>query len=161
MKLEGERIELIPLSARQLNLWLENVNVLEDELNCRYWGEPVKGAFIDFIRGQSVKAENDADNYLYHVLWFIVHKTDRVVMGEIAFKGPPDENSEVEIGYGLSLESQGMGYMTEAVGVLCKWALARKEVKHVIASTENNPKSEKTLERAGFVKYKQNETTAW
>lgn len=100
MKLDGKRIELNPLTARQLNLWLEDVKALEAELDSSYHGEPVMGPFVDFIRRQASKADSDASNYLYHTIWFILRKTDRVVMGEIAFTGTPDENHEVEIGYG-------------------------------------------------------------
>jgi len=161
MRLEGKRIELIPLTARQLTLWVDNIKALEAELDCIYRGEPVMGSFIDFVRSKASMAENDPDNYLFHTIWFIMHKTDGIVMGEIAFTSPPNENHEVEIGYGLNPEFQGMGYMTEAVEVLCKWALAQEGVDHVIASTENNIKSENTLKRAGFVKYKQEGTTLW
>jgi len=51
--------------------------------------------------------------------------------------------------------------MTDAVEVLCKWALVQKGIRRVIATIENNIKSENTLKRAGFTKYKQNKTTAW
>lgn len=161
MRLEGNRIELIPLTGRQMNLWLEDVKALEAELNCTYRGEPVMGPFVGFVRSKASRAENDPGNYLFHAIWFIVRKTDRIVMGEIAFTGTPNENNEEEIGYGLNPEFQGKGYMTEAVEVLCKWALAQEGVSHVIASTDNNIKSENTLKRAGFTKYKQDGTTSW
>ena len=157
MKLEAERLALIPLTAKQLHLWLEDVKALEDALNCSYRGEPVQGHFVDFIRARYLKAQSDASNYLYHTVWFIVRKTDSVVMGEIAFMGLPNENREVEIGYGLNPEFEGEGYMTEAVQTLCEWALAQKEINHVVAETENNPKSENILKRAGFLIYQQND----
>ncbi len=79
-------------------------------------------------------------------------------MGEIAFTGVSDGNREVEIGYGLNPEFEGEGYITEAVQTLCEWALAQNEISHVIAETENNPKSENILKRAGFLAYQQNDT---
>lgn len=161
MELGAERLELIPLTARQLKLWLNDVEALGNELNCSYHGEPMKGQFVEFIRERADKAENDSENYLFQTLWFIVRKADRLVMGEIAFTGTPDENHEVEIGYGLSKEFESMGYMSEAVKVLCEWALTQEEINHVIAETENNPKSENILKRVGFMQYKQNDTTAW
>ena len=157
MKLEAERLALVPLTAKQLDLWLENVKALEDELNCSYRGEPVQGRFVDFIRARYAKAQGNAGNYLYHTVWFIVRKSVRAVMGEIAFTDVPDENREVEIGYGLNPEFEGEGYMTEAVQTLCEWALAQKEINHVISETENNPKSENILKRAGFLVYQQND----
>lgn len=160
--LKTERLELIPLTARQLKLWLEDVITLEDELNCKYRAEFLEGFFLDIVRGQLVKTENDAANYLYHSFWFIVRKADRIVVGSCDFKSVPDENHEVEIGYGLGKEFEGAGYMTEAIKEFCKWALTQETITHVIAETENdNPKSENVLKRVGFTLYKQNKTTWW
>lgn len=162
MTLETERLELIPLTARQLKLWLEDVKTLEAELNCKYCAEPLEGFFYDIVFGQLVKTENDSSNFLYHSFWFIVRKTDRVVVGSCDFKDVPDKNHEVEIGYGLGKEFEGSGYMTEAIRVFCKWAIAQEGINHIIAETErNNPKSENVLKRVGFTIYKQDDTTWW
>ena len=146
--LKADRIELIPLSASQLQLWLNDLRALESQLNCNYKGEPVIGPFASFIENIASKVENDCTNYLYHTLWFIVCRTNKTIMGEIAFYGVPNENHEVEIGYGLNPIFQGKGYMTEAVKTLCSWALKQSIVECVIAKTDANEKSENTLERA-------------
>lgn len=159
--LESERIELIPLTAEQLRLWTDDVQTLENQLGCSYKGEPAMGSFVDFIKGQACIVEKDPVNYLYHTLWFIVRKCDRVVMGEIAIYGLPNANHEVEIGYGLSPQFQGMGYMTEAVKTLSKWALSQENVNYVIAETNDNEKSENTLVGAGFMKYEQKQNSVW
>lgn len=162
MMIMTERLELIPLTARQLKLWLEDVSTLENELNCSYCAEPLEGHFYDVVFSQLVKMENDSDYYLYHSFWFILRKTDRVVVGSCGFKNIPNESGEVEIGYGLGKEFEGEGYMSEAITTVCKWALSQENVHHVIAETENdNPKSENVLKRIGFTIYKQNETNWW
>ena len=162
MILETERLELIPLSARQLRLWLEDVKVLENELSCRYCAESLNGFFGDIVKGQLVKTDNDPSNYLYHSFWFIIRKTDRIVVGSCDFKDVPNEECEVEIGYGLGEDFEGSGYMTEAIKALCEWALAQKDIKNVIAETENdNQKSENVLKRTGFSPFKSNGTTWW
>lgn len=159
--LRAERIEIIPLSAEQLRLWVNDIQSLEKQLDCHYEGEPVMGSFVDFIKGQAIAVENDPENYQYHTLWFIVRESDRVVMGEIAICGLPNENREVEVGYGLNPRFQGKGYMTEAVKAISQWALSQKNVEYVMAETNNNEKSENTLTAAGFTKYKQNEDSIW
>jgi RimJ/RimL family protein N-acetyltransferase len=160
--LETERLYIIPLTARQLKLWLDDIKALENELDCKYCGEPLEGHFHDILRGQLAKTENDAENYIYHSFWFIIHKADCVVVGSCAFKDAPDENHEVEIGYGLGKEFEGMGYMTEAMRAFCKWALDQKDIVHVVAETKkDNPKSENVLKRVGFTLSKQNETNWW
>ena len=160
--IETERLCLIPLTAGQLRLWLEDVQTLENELNCTYRAEPLEGLFKNIVSGQLDKTGNDADNYLFHSFWFIVRKTDRVVVGSCDFKDVPNENGEVEIGYGLGKEYEGAGYMTEAIKAFCEWAMARKEISQVVAETEtNNPKSENVLKRAGFTLYEQNDSKWW
>ena len=83
-------------------------------------------------------------------------------MGSCDFKDVPNENGEVEIGYGLGKECEGAGYMTEAIKAFCECAMAQKEVMQVIAETDiNNPKSENVLKRVGFALHKQSETKWW
>jgi RimJ/RimL family protein N-acetyltransferase len=162
LRIETDPLELVPLTARQLGLWLEDLGALEGELNCSYAAEPVEGFFREIVRGQMVEAENDPDNYLYHTFWLIIRKDDRVVVGSCGFKDVPNENGEVEIGYGLGAEFEGVGYMTEAVGALCEWGLRQENVDCVIAETEKgNLKSENVLRRAGFVLFGQNDNNWW
>lgn len=153
LKIEAERIELIPLTGKQLDLWLENVAAFEKEIGCVYRGEPVEGPFVDFIRSRAELVQSDPANFAFHTLWFIVRKSDQTAMGELAFYGTPNDDGAIEIGYGLSPAFQGMGYMTEAVHALCTWALAQPEVTAVLAETTNNPKSAETLKRAGFSEF--------
>ena len=99
--IETERLYLIPLTASQLKLWIEDISSLEKELNCCYRAEHLEGMFLDIVKGQLEKTEKDKINYLFHSFWFLIRKTDRVVVGSADFKGVPNENNEVEIGYGL------------------------------------------------------------
>jgi len=74
----------------------------------------------------------------------------------------PNENGEVEIGYGLGKEFEHNGYMTEAVKAMCEWALKQNCVINVIAETElEGLASQKILERCGFKKDKEGETLWW
>jgi ribosomal-protein-alanine N-acetyltransferase len=46
---------------------------------------------------------------------------DGVVVGDCGWFGPPDEDGEVEIGYGLAPSARGRGVATEAVRLLLDW----------------------------------------
>jgi RimJ/RimL family protein N-acetyltransferase len=160
--IETDRLYLIPLTARHLKLWVEDMPALERELNCRYCAEPMAGIFSDIVKGQLDIAEKAAADYLYHTFWFLIRKADRTVVGSAAFKSVPDENNEVEIGYGLGKAFEHNGYMTEAVQAMCKWAMAQENVSHVIAETDiDSPQSQNILKRYGFIQYKQGETLWW
>jgi len=162
MTVETNRLTLVPLTAQQLKLWIENIAALEKELTCSYDAEPLTGVFLEILKGQLTITENDELNYLFHSFWLIIRKEDRVVVGSADFKALPDANGEVEIGYGLGKKYEHHGYMTEAVQAMCNWAMSQKTITHIIAETENdNIPSQNILTRCGFTQYKQADTLWW
>ncbi|MFT3983038.1 MAG: GNAT family N-acetyltransferase [Lachnospiraceae bacterium] len=162
MKIQTERLELIPLTPDQLKLWIENIDALEKELNCSYKAEPMEGVFLDIVKSQSEKTQDDSDNYLWHSFWLLIRTSDRTVVGSADFKDIPNKSGEVEIGYGLGKAYEHNGYMTEAVKAMCEWALKQESVMSVIAETDlDGLASQRILERCQFKKYKQLETLWW
>ena len=88
----------------------------------------------------------------WHCQWAAVLKEERRIIGSLAFKGPPEETGEVEIGYGFDPCYHNRGLATEAVGALVRWALSQEEVEAVIGETaNNNVASMRVLQKAGFV----------
>ena len=122
----------------------------------------MEGLFWEIVKGQVERIALDEANYLYHTFWFLVRKSDRIVVGSALFKGAPDDNGEVEIGYGLGKRFEHNGYMTEAVDTICKWALRQNGIVHVIAETDvDNFASQNILKRCGFSLYRQADTCWW
>lgn len=162
MQLETERLYLIPLTAKQIALWVNDISALEKELNCSYQAEPMQDIFLEIVRGQMEETLADETNYLYHSFWLLIRKSDRVVIGSADFKDVPNANGEVEIGYGLGKEFEHNGYMTEAVKAMCDWALKQDGIVHVIAETDiDSPGSQNILKRCGFSLYRQADTCWW
>ncbi|AUM94702.1 TPA: GNAT family N-acetyltransferase [Clostridium botulinum] len=162
MLIQTERLELIPLTLNQLKLWIEDISQLEKELDCSYKAESMEGFFLEVVKGQYEITQKDPNNYLWHSFFFLVRKDDRVVVGSADFKDIPNENGEVEIGYGLGKEFEHNGYMTEAVKAMCGWALKQNGVTSVIAETDlEGLASQKILKRCGFKKDKEEETLWW
>lgn len=162
MMIETDRLYLIPLTAHQLKLWIEDIPALEKELNFSYRAEPMEGIFLDIVKGQSEITAEDETNYFYHSFWFLVRKLDRIVVGSADFKNLPNTDGEVEIGYGLGKEFEHNGYMTEAVQAMCQWAMKQELIYHVIAETDiDGIPSQRILERCGFKQYKQGDTLWW
>ncbi len=82
--------------------------------------------------------------------WQIQVRGGGLVVGAAGFKGPPDQQAEVEIGYGLVASARGQGYATEAVQALVELA-ARNAVSAVTADTAvDNVASQRVLIRCGF-----------
>ena len=162
MILKTERLELIPLLPGQLRLWVEDMPSLERELKCSYQAEPMEGEFLKIVKGQLEITEHNPDDYLWHSFWLIIRKNDRTVVGSADFKGIPNAEQEVEIGYGLGNDFQHKGYMMETVQAMCEWALEQKNVSHIVAETEiAGFASQRILQRCGFAEEKRGETIWW
>ena len=162
MLITTERLELYVLDARQIRLWLNDIPALEKELRCSYKAEALEGNLLRIVEGQARLTEENAAKYFWHSFWFLIRRSDRTVVGSADFKAGPNEQGEVEIGYGLGKEFEHNGYMTEAVAAMCLWAKAQEGISHVIAETDlDNAPSQNILKRCGFVETKRDESVRW
>jgi len=81
----------------------------------------------------------------------LVRHEDGRAIGGIGFHGIPDEEGRVEVGYDLVEGARGQGYATEALRALTGWALARDDVRTVLATVErDNLASQAVVSRVGF-----------
>jgi RimJ/RimL family protein N-acetyltransferase len=103
-----------------------------------------------------------ADHYLFHTFWIVVEKAGRTVVAELGFKGEPNLLKEIEIGYGTMPLQQGKGYMTEAVGGMLNWAMARTDIHTILAETdETNTASIRVLRNNRFVQFDKRGNMIW
>jgi len=80
-----------------------------------------------------------------------VLKDPILVVGEAGFKGLPDAEGVVEIGYGVAQSHRGIGLATEAVLGMCTWAFQQPGVRRIIAEClPENTSSMRLLQRSGF-----------
>jgi len=162
MIIQTERLELIPLTPNQLELWIEDIPALEKELGCTYKAELMEGFFLEIVKGQYEITRKDPNNYLWHSFFLLIRKDDRIVVGSADFKDIPNKNGEVEIGYGLGKDFEHNGHMIEVAKAMCEWALKQNCVTSVIAETDlEDLASQKVLECCGFKKNKEGETLWW
>jgi RimJ/RimL family protein N-acetyltransferase len=104
--------------------------------------------------------EDDVDGLRAHVNagsptafgnMLITDKATGAVIGTIGFYGPPDEQGQVTIGYGLVEQYRGKGLGTEALAALVGYCRERPEVKVILADTDvENKVSQHVLEKTGF-----------
>lgn len=84
--------------------------------------------------------------------YFITHKADRMLLGTCGFKGKPNSEGMVEIGYEMHEDYRLQGLTTEAAQALKNFALASESVQFVRAHTisfADNP-SVSILKKLGF-----------
>jgi len=108
-----------------------------------------------------IAAEKKAD-YVWDTFWFFVEKTKRIVMGSACFKGTPDSEGSVEIGYGISPDFERKGLTTEAVQALVSWAFLDYRVQIVRAETlKDNLASQAIVKKCGMVYERETEECYW
>ncbi|WP_225097951.1 GNAT family N-acetyltransferase [Streptomyces sp. CoH27] len=119
---------------------------------------------LDWIEGGPYEGTRDAAGMLvkayeagvhrpeFGVFALVRHEDGRAI-GGIGFHGAPNEEGWVEVGYDLAEGARGQGYATEALRTLADWALARDDVRMVIATVEHaNVPSQRVASRAGFTR---------
>jgi RimJ/RimL family protein N-acetyltransferase len=85
--------------------------------------------------------------------WYLAKKTVPVdeLVGICGFKGKPDSNGEVEIGYSILRQFRSQGYATEAVSRLVVWAFSHQHVNAITAETlPHLQQSIRVLNKNGF-----------
>jgi RimJ/RimL family protein N-acetyltransferase len=164
LKLDTERLVLIPLSPVQLQLYLEQPDRLEQEL-----GFPISRAIITervqrAIRMKLAKlAQVEPARSAWFTYWLLVIRAAPFGAGLAGFKGFPDQNGEAEIGYGIDPGCQGQGYTTEAIQRLIAWAFEEPACRWVVArdTQKANLASLRVLAKLGMQVYQESEDALW
>lgn len=168
--IETQRLKIFPLKYEQVVKYIENKNELERELELleSSWELPehlVKMLKIKMLPVLKLKCEKEncnVEDYMFNTIWLAVDKSKKAIVGDFGVKGDPDESGEIEIGYGTESSFQNKGYMTEMIGGLIDLAKNLKEVRYIIAETNNdNIPSIRVLEKNNFELYQSDDKSKW
>jgi ribosomal-protein-alanine N-acetyltransferase len=134
--LETDRLRLVPLTREEAQAEFERMPADVRALVSTDWLALLAGSL-------------PADLWIHG--FAMVHRDSGRVVGRCGFKGPPDAEGTVELGYGVESDQEGKGYATEAAGALLKFALSHNHVRRVRAHTlpEANA-STRVLTKCGF-----------
>ncbi|MGZ3848925.1 MAG: GNAT family N-acetyltransferase [Flavisolibacter sp.] len=150
--METDRLWLLPLSYGQLRNYLSNDGSLEKELGIQWISRKIHPLLQETLENTLLPSLEGNEKDHFFTLWTMISKTHHCMVGDLCFKGEPCADGGVEIGYGIYPAFERKGYTTEAVEVLCHWALGQKYVRFVRAETEReNIASQKVLQKNGFV----------
>lgn len=137
MNLETERLLLVNCDLASLEAILKGDAALAKHLKVKVpkrwteFGAPIFRWSIERLR------EHPGEQAWLTYLPII--KAEKMLAGSCGFKGAPDENGSVEIGYEIAYPFREKGYATEAATALVRFAFSRPEVKKVIAHTLPEP----------------------
>lgn len=152
--LETTRLRIVPLRVEQFRLLLSGTDKMEEALGLSPSNMHLDEHTQQAMEGLFQKLLEHQDEYFWYTSWQIILKSENKSIASACFMEEPNENSVVEIGYGTNASYQRKGYMTEAVLVICEWALDQPKVKVVIAETDrDNYASQKVLQRCGMKLY--------
>lgn len=130
MELQTQRLKLIPCTENSVITFLNS----KDEV------APHIKSYIEELKGDPT--------LLGWGVWLVINKDNHVLIGDIGFKGKPNSEKIVEVGYGILPYAQNKGYATEAVSEIIKWAFGFNQVDKVIAEClDDNIPSIKVLEK--------------
>lgn len=131
------RLRLVPQTPAEVLAWIEMLPLDQQA--------QVSPAWV-----AAVRATQAGDPW--RLSWRVVETASGANVGGISFKGPPDAEGMVEVGYGIEPEYQGRGYATEATLALVQFAAESGQVRVVRAHTlSDHGASLRVLEKSGFV----------
>lgn len=161
--IETPRLMLLPLSLEQVRLHIAGGTQLEEAMGVRPGHREVTEPLLSILRHFTIPfLQNPTRQSIYDTLWIALDTSLNQFVADMKFKGMPDEEQTVEIGYGTYPAFQRRGYMTEIVGAMTAWALSQPNTHRVVAETAlHNTASQTVLLNNGFHPFQQDERVRW
>lgn len=150
LKIGTKRLMLLPISYNCMTELLDGTQTeLERQgyLLCEDWITLEVLRYFDIIRS-FMSPTLPPDGYF---TWAVIERGSRLVIGDVGFKGPPNELGAVDIGYGIAPCARGKGYATEAVLAAMAWAFEQPRVRRILAEClQDNAASIHILKKIGM-----------
>ena len=159
-KLITQRLDIVPLTHIQLRQYLEQPDLLEQDLGIPISREIITENVQRAVRMKLAKmADIDESRLVWYTYWLLVIRIVPFGAGLAGFKGFPDHNGEAEIGYGIDQNYQQQGYMTEAVRAMITWAFEEPSCYFITARKVKkwNLASQRILFKVGMRIYEESE----
>jgi [ribosomal protein S5]-alanine N-acetyltransferase len=149
------RLDLVVAAEEQLRAELESPGALAASLACDLpasWPPELYDAdAVRYSLGWLLKHPSESEWGFYYFIERAPTGTRPILVGAGGFKGPPDAEGVVELGYSIVTERHRRGYATEAVRGMLTFAFSSPRVTTVIGQTLTSlPASIGVLEKAGF-----------
>jgi len=160
--LTTERLTIIPCTLELVRAIMNNPHTLSAHFNATVQSDWPQSDLKEALPHFLPRLEEDPQSYVWFV-WVIVSNADQTVIGDIGFKGMPDSDGAVEIGYSILPAFRNRGFAFEAAHALICWATRAGGAKRVVAecATDNAP-SVRLLDKLRMVRTgEDDETIRW
>jgi ribosomal-protein-alanine N-acetyltransferase len=150
LQIETPRLRLVPCSVAAAQAAIADRAALESLLGARVPEDWPAEDLRDFLPVYARIVDEQAARQGWGI-WLILDRAAQSLVGDIGFKGPPDQNGTAEVGYSVLPAFQGRGYATEAARALIEWATSQPGLRRIVANClEDNAASIRVLEKAGM-----------
>jgi ribosomal-protein-alanine N-acetyltransferase len=150
MRILTRRLDLFPCSAEVARAVISDKAGVGTLLGVRVPGGWPARDLREFLPCYAQQLEANP-SLLGWGIWLMAHRAGRVLIGDLGFKGKPDREGTVEIGYSVVPAYRRQGYGFEAVQALVGWAFAQQNVRRITAEcSPDNAPSVRILERLGM-----------
>lgn len=153
--IKTQRLILIPITIKLMDCFSDRIIFVQNDTFTLHQGWPTPDTYdIMPIVKAALERQGGPTGFEF---WMIVDHESQMVIGDIGFHGPPDEEGSVEIGFGLVEDYRGRGYGFEALCALFDWLKQKEEVKVIEANCliDNEP-SKKILQKARLIEVNRN-----
>lgn len=141
----------LPCDAEHLRAAIDDPAALAARLGMAIAPGLIENEFREAFRSSQAELTEHPERVGWSTTFFVLD--EGLVCGIGGFKGPPDENGSVEIGYSIAPGLRGQGLASAAAHELVRTALADSRVRVVVAHTLAEPNaSTRVLEKNGFRK---------
>ncbi|NEM96698.1 GNAT family N-acetyltransferase [Pontibacter burrus] len=150
MHIHTERLLLIPFTLEITKLLMAGDTSILQKLGLQltpYWpDQEAIDTFPKIINNlEKVPEPSGFESYM------VVHRLSMTVIGDAGFKGLPNDDGAVDIGYAIVAQAQKNGYGFEAANGLVNWAFQQPGVKVITARCLlDNSASARVLEKLGM-----------
>lgn len=149
-RLVTRRLALVPASVEMLRADAADRGRFAGMLGARIPGSWPQAMYGDALKHLDAWMKPGHLAVGWGVWYVVLREPEAVLIGTVGFKGPPDDQVRVEVGYGIVEDHQRRGYASEATAALVEHAFGRG-VRSVIAHTfEGLPASIGVLMKCGF-----------
>lgn len=148
--IESNRLLLIPIDIEMIDSLLESDEAFLSKYGYINNGGEYLNPSPDYLHKIKNRLIEHPEEYPLAVDYLIIIKDIKTVIGSIDFKYLP-KNGVTEIGYGMSPEYEGHGYMSEAVSLMLEYGKANGVIKVIADTLKENIKSQNVLTRNGFI----------
>lgn len=136
-RIETERLILVPATVELAEAQLRGREALGELLDAdvpNSWPPPLENR--ETMRWTRDHLRRDPEGTGWYA-WFVLEKSGSRphLVGTAGFKGRPNADGVVELGYAIIHTAQGCGYATEATAALVEWAFRHDDARRVVADT--------------------------